>query len=130
MDTVREYWRASDEGDWEAAGRCIGAGYVWIDHATGVVARTADELQEALVDAQAWSNTQFKIENAYETADGTVIVQAVQSCNITGSWRSMETHGQGVCFPLCTIFKFDSENKIVHEETYYDMLSVRRQLGY
>jgi hypothetical protein len=24
--------------------RCIGDGYVWIDHATGVAARTAEEL--------------------------------------------------------------------------------------
>jgi predicted ester cyclase len=130
IDTIREYWRASDEADWDAAGRCIGDGYVWIDHATGVVARTPEELQGALADAQAWSNTRFTIENAFQTDDGTVIVQAVQSCNITGSWRSMEAQGQHVSFPLCSIFKFDSEDRIIHEESYYDMLSVRRQLGY
>jgi predicted ester cyclase len=130
LDTIREYWRASDEADWDAAGRCVGAGYVWIDHATGVVARTPEELQDALTDAQAWSNTRFQIEDAFETGDGTVIVQAVQSCNIAGSWRSMEAQGQQVSLPLCSIFKFDGEGRIIHQETYYDMLSVRRQLGY
>lgn len=76
-----------------------------------------------LADAQAWSNTRFTIENAFQTDDGTVIVQAVQSCNITGSWRSMEAQGQHVSFPLCSIFKFDSEDRIIHEESYNDMLS-------
>ena len=42
----------------------------------------------------------------------------------------MEASGQTVSFPLCTIFKFNADNKIVCEEAYYDMLSISRQLGY
>ena len=125
---VRTYWRASERGDWQAAGNCIGPGYRWIDHATGVDAQSPEELQEALADAKAWSNTRFQIEHAFEARDGELIVQASQSCNITGLWRSMETTGQHVSFPICTIFKFDSNDRIVHEETYYDMLSITRQL--
>jgi len=41
----------------------------------------------------------------------------------------MEATGQHIAYPACTIFKFDSNDRIVFEETYYDMLSVTRQLG-
>ena len=128
--TFREYWRAGENGDWPAAGRCIGPGYVWIDHGTGVVAHTPDEFREALADDMAWSNLRFEIDHIFDTQDGAVVVQAVRSGSITGQWRSMEAAGQQVVFPVCTIFKFDEDHHIVHEEAYYDMLSVRRQLGY
>jgi hypothetical protein len=42
----------------------------------------------------------------------------------------METTDQRIAFPFCTIFRFGSEGRIVLEESYYDMLSLRRQLGY
>ena len=42
----------------------------------------------------------------------------------------METTGQRIAVPFCTIFRFDSGGRIIFEESYYDMLSVRRQLGY
>jgi ketosteroid isomerase-like protein len=130
LQTVRTYYTASAEHDWKAAGACVGAGFVWIDHGTGVVARSAEEHREALIDASAWSDTRFDITNAFETADGAIVVQVDQSCTVTGPWRSMETTGQRIVFPFCDIFRFDSEGRIVHEEAYYDMLSVRRQLGY
>jgi hypothetical protein len=44
LDMIRRYFKASGELDWETAGRCIGPGYVWIDHATGVIARSGAEL--------------------------------------------------------------------------------------
>ena len=60
----------------------------------------------------------------------TIIVQVDQSCTVTGPWRSMDTTGQRIEFPFCDIFRFDSEGRIVHAEAYYDMRSIRRQLGY
>jgi hypothetical protein len=130
MNRIREYWRASEEGDWPAAGLCIGPGYVWIDHGIDVVARTVDELIEAQVDASAWSDTRIEIGSNYFSSDGEIVVQSVHSGIVSGSWRSMEGKGQRVTFQTCTIFKFDDDDRIVHEEAYYDMLSARRQLGY
>ena len=130
VQTVRAYYKAAEEADWKAAGACVGPGYVWIDHGTGVLARSPEEHSEAQRDAAAWSDTRFEITNVFETADGAVVVQVDQSCTVAGQWRSMETMGQRIAFPFCTIFRFDSEGRIVLEESYYDMLSVRRQLGY
>jgi ketosteroid isomerase-like protein len=130
VQTVRAYYAAAEVADWKAAGACVGPGYVWIDHGTGVVARSPEEHREALIDASPWSDTRFEITNAFETPDGTLVVQGEQSCTVTGPWRSMETTGQRIAIPFCTIFRFDSEGRIVLEEMYYDMLTVRHQLGY
>jgi predicted ester cyclase len=129
IDRVRAYYEASSRADWQAAGACTGPGYPWIDHATGVVAKSAEQLQEATADEAPWSGVSFEIESAFETDDA-VIVQAVRRGTITGSWRSMESPGRSVSFPLCTIFKFNADNKIVYEEAYYDMQAISRQLGY
>jgi predicted ester cyclase len=130
LDTIRTYLTASGEFDWKIAGRCVGPGYVWIDHGTGVVARSPAELQEALEDASAYTSARYDIEQAFEATNGAIIVQGVQTCTIAGTWRSMEATGQVVSFPFCSIFRFDDDGLIVHEEQYYDMYSVRRQLGY
>jgi predicted ester cyclase len=130
LELIRTYWEASERGDWQTAGGCIGPGYRWIDHATGVDARSAEELQQALADASCWSNGRIEVEEAFDTRDGAIIVRAVHSGNVTGSWRSMEATGQHITYQACTIFKFNEDDQIVHEEAYYDMATVVRQLGY
>jgi predicted ester cyclase len=130
LETVRRYYKAGEASDWSAAGRCIGRGYVWIDHATGVVARSADELQAALADDEPWANMRLDIEEAFEAEGGTLIVRAIRSGTLRGAWRSMDATGQEVTYPYCAIFRFCADGLIVHEEAYYDMSSVRRQLGY
>jgi hypothetical protein len=62
----------------------VGPGYVWIDHGTGIVARSPEERREALIDASAWSDTRFEITNVFETADGAIVVQVDRSCTVTG----------------------------------------------
>jgi hypothetical protein len=42
----------------------------------------------------------------------------------------MEADGRNVTFQFCGLFRFDGDGRIVHEEQYYDMASVARQLGY
>ena len=130
LDMIRAYYAAGETGDWDAAGRCVGPGYVWIDRATGVVARSPAELYEAQVDADAFSDSRFEVTDSYEASDGTVIIQATQTSTVTGSWRGMDTTGQTFSIPFCTFFRFDADGLIIHEEQYYDMLSVRKQLGH
>ena len=131
LDTVRAYYKALDAQDWAVTDRCVGPSYVWIDHGMGVVARTPAEIQAALADEEPWkASSSLNIEHAFETTDGALIVQGVRSGTITGTWRGMEASGQRITFPFCAVIRFDDDGRIVHEEQYYDMLAVRRQLGY
>jgi predicted ester cyclase len=126
VETVRAYWEASDRGDWEAARRCIGHGYTWVDHTLSV---DPTEGQVALEEAMAWSDQRFEINRVYEATDGTLIVQATVTRTLTGTWRGVEPRGQRVTSPVCVIFRFDEEGRIVYEEQYEDALAVMRQLG-
>jgi predicted ester cyclase len=130
LDTVRTYYRASGAFDWGTAAQCLARGYAWVDHGTGFVARTTAELEEAKQDASAYSDIQYEIEHELETVDGVVVIQGRHICTLAGPWRGMEAFGQTVSFAFCSIFRFDDDDLIVFEDKYYDMHSVRRQLGY
>ena len=130
IEMIRQYFKASSDMNWEAASKCIGPGYVWTDHATGVEARTPADLKKAMEDASSYSKARYDIEASFEATDGAVIIQGTQTCTIVGRWRSMDVPGKEVTFPFWSIFRFDDDGLIVHEEQYYDMHSVRQQLGY
>jgi ketosteroid isomerase-like protein len=127
-ETIRAFWGACERRDYEAAGRLIGDGYTWIDHTTDVVATTPEELQAALEEDLAWSDQKFEIESTHEVGD-TVVVRAVVTQTLTGTWRSIQGHGQQVRREICDIFRFDADGRIVVEELYEDALSLTRQLG-
>jgi len=128
-ERINDYWRASERGDWSAAGACVAPDYVWIDHGRGIVAQTPDELQEALADDVAWSDLRFETLNVFNAEDGVLIVQGVRSGSIDGTWRSIATSGQHVEWEFLDIFRFDSNTLIVSQESYYDMAAVLRQLS-
>jgi hypothetical protein len=123
LRTVRTYWDASARNDYELAGQCVGEGYLWIDHTFEVEARTPDELRKAMNDDSAWSNRTFAINNAMETTDGALVVQATETGTLTAPWRSVEARGQTVSHDGCWIFRFDGDGRIIHEEKYSDASS-------
>lgn len=125
---VRAYWDASARSDYDAAGRCTGPGYVWIDHTKGVTARTAEELLAAAAEDSAWSDRTFEITNVLETTDGALVVQATISGTLRGMWRSVVASGQRTTSATCTIFRFDDDDHIVSEEHYSDALTIMEQL--
>ncbi len=68
------------------------------------------------------------IRNRYVTGDA-VILEVTISGTHTGAWRGLPATGRFVNFPLCGIYTFDSEDRILGERIYYDRASVLRQLG-
>src|SRR5947208_2972183 len=106
--------------------QCVAPDYVCIDHTTGVVARTIDELLAA---AAAWSDRTFEITSALETIDGALVVQARISGTLTGTWHSISASGQRASSDSCTNFRFDEDGRITSEEHYGDTLTTVEQLA-
>jgi hypothetical protein len=126
IETVRAYWAASDRANWEAARRCVGDGFTWVDHTYGDAPM---EGELALAEAQAWSDQTFEINQWHEATDGTLVVQATVTRTLTGTWRGVEPSRQRVTNAICDIFRFNEDGLIVHEELYEDALAVMSQLG-
>ena len=130
IQTVRDYFKATEEHDREGVRRYLGPRYTWIDHAADRIVRSPEDFRHELAQFEAWSNVRYIIENAVEAVDGSVIVQVVKSGNVNGTFRRMVGTGQHVSYAICEVIRFDDNGRIIHEEGYYDLLAVRRQLGY
>ena len=46
-----------------------------------------------------------------------------------GAWRGLPATGRRISFPLCGIFTFDPQNRILGEKIYYDRATLLKQLG-
>jgi steroid delta-isomerase-like uncharacterized protein len=76
----------------------------------------------------AAADFRIEVRNRYAT-DEAVILEAAISGTHTGGWRGLPATGKPVSFPLCGIFTFDLEDRILGEKIYYDRATVLRQLG-
>jgi steroid delta-isomerase-like uncharacterized protein len=76
------------------------------------------------------ASADFRIEvrDRY-TTDEAVILEVTISGTHTGPWRGLPATGRSISFPLCGIFTFDQEDRLLGEKIYYDRATVFRQLG-
>jgi steroid delta-isomerase-like uncharacterized protein len=96
----------------------------WDDHRIG-----RDQVQlyyKELLAAAA--DFRIEVRNRYAT-DEAVILEVTVSGTHTGAWRDLPPTGKPISFPLCGIFTFDSEDRILGEKIYYDRATLLRQLG-
>jgi steroid delta-isomerase-like uncharacterized protein len=96
----------------------------WDDHRRGrdQVQFYYQELLAALPDLQ------ITVRQRYATAEA-IILEVTINGTQTGAWRALPGAGRSLVFPLCGIFTFDSEDRILGEKIYYDRASVLEQLG-
>ncbi len=96
----------------------------WDDHRIG-----RDRVQLYYKETlSAAADFRIEVRNRYVTEDA-VILEATISGTHTGAWKGLPPTGKPVNFPLCGIFTFDSEDRILGEKIYYDRATVLRQLG-
>src|SRR5262245_14087760 len=76
----------------------------------------------------ATADFRIEVRNRHVT-DEAVILEVMISGTHTGTWRGLPPTGKPVSFPLCGIFTFDPEDRILGEKIYYDRATVLRQLG-
>jgi steroid delta-isomerase-like uncharacterized protein len=76
----------------------------------------------------AAADFRIEVRNRHATGEA-VILEVTISGTHTGDWRGLPATGKKVSFPLCGIFTFDREDRLLGEKIYYDRASVLRQLG-
>ncbi len=124
---VMEHMTAENAYDFE---RCIGAfahpryeivatGEVW-DGQDGV----ADLLQQNIT---GFPDFHFEPE-LFHDADDSVIVEGRFTGTHQGTWKGIPPTGKRIDIPLIIVFVFEGSG-MVCERTYFDVLTVLRQLG-
>lgn len=73
----------------------------------------------------AAADFRIEVRNRYATGEA-VILEVTISGTHTGAWRGLPATGKKVSFPLCGIFTFDSEDRILGEKIYYDRASAHK----
>ncbi len=96
----------------------------WNDHRTG---RDQVQLyyQQLLATAP---DLHIDVRHRYVT-DESVILEVTISGTQTGAWRGLPGTGRPFKIPLCGIYTFDEQDRLLGEKIYYDRATVLKQLG-
>jgi steroid delta-isomerase-like uncharacterized protein len=62
-------------------------------------------------------------------SDDAIVLEVVITGTQLGPWRGLPPTGRRLEFPLCAVFTFDENDRMVGERIYYDRATVLRQLG-
>ena len=108
----------------------VAANYTYTDHTKHAIAATPEALIQAQQDdLSAWSDRQLVIDRITETTDGRVVTQFRISNTHTGTYKGVPATGVRVTTSVCNILTFDTQGRVVAEETYYDDLQTMLRLG-
>ena len=68
-------------------------------------------------------------ENRRYTSDDAIILEQTVSGKHTGTWDGIKATGRPIKVPICTVYTFDDESKLVGENVYFDSALLLRQMG-
>lgn len=61
--------------------------------------------------------------------DDAIVLEVIISGTHVGAWHGLPGTGRRVEIPLCGIFTFDENDRLLGEKIYYDRATVLRQIG-
>jgi steroid delta-isomerase-like uncharacterized protein len=70
----------------------------------------------------------IEVKNRHVAADAVVLEVLITGTHL-GAWRGLPATGRRLAFPLCAVFTFDDDDRMLGERIYYDRATVLRQLG-
>ena len=96
----------------------------WDDHRAGRdgVRSYYRELLRAVPDLA------IDVRQRHVGAEAIVVEVTIRGTHL-GAWRGLPATGRPIEFPLCGIYAFGADDKLVRERIYYDRASVLAQLG-
>jgi steroid delta-isomerase-like uncharacterized protein len=69
-----------------------------------------------------------EVKNRHVSADA-IVLEVLFTGTHRGPWHGLPATFRHLEFPLCTVFTFDENDRMLGERTYYDRATVLRQLG-
>ncbi len=69
------------------------------------------------------------VENHRYASDSAIVLEETVSAKHTGEWAGIPATGRAIELPVCAVYKFDAQGKLVGENVYFDGALLLRQLG-
>jgi steroid delta-isomerase-like uncharacterized protein len=62
-------------------------------------------------------------------SDEAIVLELLITGTHLGPWRGLPRTGRRIEFPLCAVYTFDDQDRMVGERIYYDRATILHQLG-
>jgi len=130
VKTHRAGHEAFNQRDFVAMTNQYAESITWTDHSQGRTFRTPEEFRADFLPGWVAASSDIKIVDArYIDAGQTVVCTFAVTGTQDGSFGPFPATGKQFTLPLCEMWHFDSSDRVVGGDLYYDQLSLLMQLG-
>jgi steroid delta-isomerase-like uncharacterized protein len=101
----------------------------WVDQARGVTFRTPQEFEDDFLEGWIHASSDCQVTDArYTDAGDTVVARFTAGGTNDGPLGSFPATGKAWTLPICEMWHFDADGRVVGGEIYYDQVSLLTQL--
>jgi steroid delta-isomerase-like uncharacterized protein len=101
----------------------------WIDHAQGITFRTPEEFKNEFLAGWIQASSDCQVTDArYSDAGETVVARFIARGTNDGPLGAFPATGKEWALPICEMWHFDADGRVVGGEIYYDQVSLLTQL--
>jgi steroid delta-isomerase-like uncharacterized protein len=130
LEVLHEHYDAFNRGDMTEAARFFSETIVYKDQARGLTFVGPEEVKAGLSEWKHAFSDGRHTEIEHIAAGDSVVSRSVGRGTNDGPLGTLPATGRTVAFPLCEVWEFDGDGRLVRGEVYYDQLSVLTQLGH
>jgi len=130
VGTYRAGHEAFNQRDFVAMTRQYADSITWTDHSQGRTFRTPREFQDDFLAGWVEASADIRITNPrYIDAGQTVVCTFAVVGTHDGPFGPFPATGNKFTLPLCEMWHFNSNGRVVGGDLYYDQVSLLTQLG-
>jgi steroid delta-isomerase-like uncharacterized protein len=130
VETYRAGHAAFNQRNFEAMTKQYAENITWTDHPHGQTFRTPEQFKDDFLAGWVRASSDLQITGPrYIDAGQTVVCTFIGRGTQDGPLGPFPPTGQGFALPLCEMWHFDPDGRVVGGDLYYDQLSLLTQLG-
>jgi steroid delta-isomerase-like uncharacterized protein len=130
VETYRAGHEAFNQRDFEAMIGRYADSITWTDHSQGRTFRTPQEFRDDFLPGWVRASSDIRITDPrYIDAGQTVVCTFTGVGTHDGPLGPFPASGKEFALPLCELWHFDANGRVVGGDLYYDQVSLLTQLG-
>jgi steroid delta-isomerase-like uncharacterized protein len=130
VETYRAGHEAFNRRDFEAMVKEYAESIRWIDQARGVMFSTPQEFKDEFLGGWIQASSDCQVTQARYTDAGEMVVSRFTARGTNdGPLGAFPATGKEWTLPICEMWHFDTDGRVIGGEIYYDQVSLLTQLG-